>query len=222
MSGRPELVGQGAATGGGPARHGVRTLLIMVGIFAAPVLAAWFFYFNPQYLPSARGNLGELISPVVAVPVDLRLTTPAGVSLDRARFDGKWTLVYLGGSDCSDACRLRLRDLRQIRLALGDGSLSVERLLILTDAGAAPIGVALAKEFGGMEVAMTDQTGAAWLIGALGEGPQALGRVYLLDPMGNLMMRYASDAPAKDVLKDMGRLIKASKNWIKGAGYGHK
>ena len=44
----------------------------------------------------------------------------------------------------------------------------------------------------------------------------------LLDPMGNVMMRYAPNAPAKDTLKDMGRLIKASKNWIKGAGYGHK
>ena len=54
MSGRPEQTGKDAVAV--PARRGVRPLLIMVGIFAAPVLAAWFFYFNPQYLPSARGN----------------------------------------------------------------------------------------------------------------------------------------------------------------------
>ena len=194
----------------------------MVGVFAAPVLAAWFFYYNPQYLPSGRGNLGSLISPVVAVPADLRLTTPGGAALDRSQLEGKWTLVYLGGGECPETCRERLHDLRQIRLALGDGSLSVERLLILTDPGAAATGAALAEEFDGMRVAVTDEAGAAWLIGALGQGPEALGRVYILDPMGNLMMRYASDAPAKEVLKDMGRLIKASKNWIKGAGYGHK
>ena len=220
MSVGPEQTGQGA--GAGTERRGVRPLLIMVGIFAAPVLAAWFFYLNPQYLPSGRGNLGTLISPVVAVPADLRLTTPAGVALDRSELEGKWTLVYLGGGDCPDACRERLHDLRQIRLALGDGSLSVERLLILTDPGASATGAALAQEFRGMAVAVTDEAGAAWLIGALGQGPQALDRVYILDPMGNVMMRYASDAPAKDILKDMGRLIKASKNWIKGAGYGHK
>lgn len=220
MSGRPEQTGTGA--GAGPARRGHRSLLIMVGVFAAPVLAAWFFYFNPQYLPSGRGNLGSLISPVVAVPADLRLTTPGGAALDRSQLEGKWTLVYLGGGDCPDACRERLHDLRQIRLALGDGSLSVERLLILTDPGAAATGAVLAEEFDGMRVAVTDEAGVAWLIGALGQGPEALGRVYILDPMGNLMMRYASDAPAKEVLKDMGRLIKASKNWIKGAGYGHK
>jgi len=194
----------------------------MVALFAAPVLAAWFLYLNPQYLPSARGNLGELISPVVPVPIDLRLMTPAGVALDRLPLEGKWTLVYLGGGDCPDACRGRLQDLRQIRLALGDGSLSVERLLILTDPGASATGAALAQEFRGMAVAVTDEAGAAWLIDALGQGLQALDLVYILDPMGNLMMRYASVAPAKDILKDMGRLIKASKNWIKGAGYGHK
>jgi hypothetical protein len=220
MRGGPEPTVQGA--GGGTERRGVRPLPIMVVIFAAPVLAAWFFYFNPQYLPSGRGNLGSLISPVVAVPEDLQLLTPAGVALDRSQLQGKWTLVYLGGGDCLDACRERLHDLRQIRLALGDGSLSVERLLILTDPRASATGAALAQEFGGMAVAVTDDAGAAWLTGALGQGPEALDLVYILDPMGNLMMRYAADAPAKDVLKDMGRLIKASKNWIKGAGYGHK
>ena len=87
MSVGPEQTGQGA--GAGTERRGVRPLLIMVGIFAAPVLAAWFFYFNPQYLPSGRSNLGTLISPVVAVPADLRLTTPAGVGLDRSELEGK-------------------------------------------------------------------------------------------------------------------------------------
>lgn len=36
------------------------------------------------------------------------------------------------------------------------------------------------------------------------------------------MMRYAVDAPARDTLEDLEHLLKASKNWIKGAQYGHK
>ena len=51
--------------------------------------------------------------------------------------------------------------------------------------------------------------------------PLADGR-FLIDPMGNLMMRYAADAPPKDMLKDLEKLFKASKNWIKGAQYGHR
>lgn len=194
----------------------------MIAIFAAPVLAAWFLYFNPEYLPRGRSNLGELITPVVPLPADLALVTPRGAALDREALAGKWTLVYLAGGGCSDACQVRLRDMRQIRLALGDGSLSTERLLILTDASAQAAGADLAQQFSGMQVALTDAVGGGRLLQLLGQGEAALGRLYVLDPMGNLMMRYAPDAPAKDTLTDMGRLIKASKNWIKGAGYGHK
>ena len=88
----------------------------------------------------------------------------------------------------------------------------------------AAVGLAgeLATDYPGMHVALTDQAGGERLLGLLGGGNTALDRVYILDPMGNLMMRYAPDAPAKDTLNDMGRLIKASKNWIKGADYGHK
>jgi len=194
----------------------------MLAIFAAPVLAAWFLYFNPEYLPSGRSNLGELISPVVPIPADLALITPAGAPLDREALAGKWTLVFLAGRDCPDPCPSRLRVLRQIRLALGDASLSTERLLIMTEPGGQAAGERLARDFNGMHVGITDTPGGERLLDLLGQGDAALGRVYILDPMGNLMMRYAPNAPAKDTLKDMGRLIKASKNWIKGAGYGHK
>jgi len=211
------------ASGEGPGpKRGLGPLLLMLAIFATPVLAAWFLYFNPEYLPSGRSNLGELITPVIALPADLDLVIPAGAPLDRGVLAGKWTLVYLAGGGCADPCRARLRDLRQIRLALGDGSLSTERLLILTDPAAQGLGAELAQQFGGMQVALTDAAGGERLLEILGQGDAALDRVYILDPMGNLMMRYAPDAPAKHTLNDMGRLIKASKNWIKGAGYGHK
>ena len=77
------------------------------------------------------------------------------------------------------------------------------------------------RAFEGMRVAQTDQGGMERLLAALGSGPDALGRVYLLDPQGRLAMRYAADAPPDDTLKDMERLLKGSKNWIKGANYGH-
>jgi hypothetical protein len=205
----------------GPKRS-LTPLVMMFLIFALPVAVAWFLYFNPEYLPKGRSNLGEIISPVVPLPADLALTTPEGAPLDRNVLAGRWTLVFLAGADCDEHCRAHLQDLRQIRLALGEGSLSTERLLILTGPSADALGSALAQDFDGMHVAVTGAAGGERLIGLLGQGNAALGRVYILDPMGNLMMRYAPDAPAKDTLKDMGRLIKASSNWIKGAGYGHK
>jgi len=190
----------------------------MVAIFAAPVIAAWFFYLNSEYLPAGRTNKGELIDPVVVLPTDLALSTQDGADFSRDLLAGKWTLVYLAGGTCDDACRNRLDEMRRIRLALGENQRSVERLLVLTDATATDLARELGSAFTGMQVAL----GGDRLPGLLGEGTAVLDRIYILDPMGNLMMRYAPGAPARDTLEDLEHLLKASKNWIKGAQYGHK
>lgn len=205
----------------GEKKRGITPLLLMVAIFAAPVIAAWFFYLNPEYLPSGRTNKGELIDPVVTVPPELGLFTPEGAALDRSALEGKWTLVYIAGAECGAACRDRLIAIRQIRLAVGEDRLSVARLLILTDPAANELASELAADFAGMKVALADAAGGVRLLDLLGQAA-ALDRIYILDPMGNLMMRYAPDAPAQDTLEDLERLLKASKNWIKGANYGHK
>jgi cytochrome oxidase Cu insertion factor (SCO1/SenC/PrrC family) len=203
-------------------RRGILPLLLMVAVFAAPVIAAWFLYLNPEYLPSGRTNKGELISPVVPLPADLGLRTLEGGDLDPADLAGKWTLVYLDRGECGDGCKARLVDLRQIRLAVGEGRANVDRLWVLADPPGPDRMPDLGGGFDGMKVALADAAAEERLVGLLGEGMAAFGRVYILDPMGNLMMRYAPDAPAKDTLKDMERLLKASKNWLKGAEYGHK
>jgi cytochrome oxidase Cu insertion factor (SCO1/SenC/PrrC family) len=193
----------------------------MVAIFAAPVVAAWFFYLNPDYLPSGRTNRGDLIEPVVPFPADIGLTTPGGEAFDLGVLKGKWTLTYLAGAACHEPCMKRLVDIRQIRLALGESSLNTGRLALVMDPGANKVAGRIEKELEGMHVAVTDTAGGMRLLALLGGGEAAIGRIYIVDPMGNLMMRYARDAPAEDILKDMGRLMKASKNWIKGAQYGH-
>lgn len=203
-------------------KRGRLPLWIMVAVFAAPVIAAWFFYLNPEYLPSGRTNKGELIAPVLPLPSELGLVTPTGAAFDRTALDGKWTLVYLAGGECGEDCLDRLVAIRQIRLAVGEGLLSVERLLIMTDPAAHELAAKLGADLRGMRVALTDAAGGERLLELLREGAAALDRIYILDPMGNLMMRYARGAPTKDTLEDMERLLEASKNWIEGSSYGHK
>ncbi len=195
--------------------RGLLPLLAMVVVFAAPALAAWFFFFNPEYLPTKRSNRGELIQPVIPVDEELGLRNTDGSPLDPGRFEGKWTLISLNAAPCEQACRDKVIALRQIRLALGETRYSVERMQILTGTQSAP---EWKDEFEGMHIALAGER----LLTALGGAEAALERLYILDPMGNLMMRYTRDAPVKDTLKDMERLLKASKNWIKGASYGHR
>jgi cytochrome oxidase Cu insertion factor (SCO1/SenC/PrrC family) len=191
----------------------------MVVAFALPVVAAWFFYLNPQYLPSTRANQGELIEPQVPLDAGVGLLGVDGAPFDLAPLAGRWTLVALEAPPCDAACRDRLTALRQIRLALGESRLGVERLLLLTGPDDT---AALSREFDGLRIALAPGSVAERLLADLGQGAAALGRTYIRDPMGQLMMRYPADAPAQHTLKDMERLLKASKNWIKGASYGHR
>lgn len=194
---------------------------LMVAIFAAPMLAAWFYYLNPDLLPQARSNKGEILQPVVPLPRDIALTGQSGGRFDPALLQGAWTLIYLARDTCGEPCVQHLTELRQIRLALGEGMLSVERLLLVAEPSSDLDRDLMEQAFEGMHVALLDADGANSLLTALNSGADAYGRVYILDPMGNLMMRYATDTPPEDTLSDMERLIKASKNWIKGKSYGH-
>lgn len=196
-------------------------LYALILVFAAPVVATWFYFFFPQYLPDTRSNRGEILSPAVSLPEGLELLTPEGESFDAASLHGAWTLVYLTRGSCDQACIDRLTEIRQIRLGLGEGRKLVGRLLLVADPSASLDQTLMEGAFAGMGVAQTDDGGLAALLAALGSGPEGLDRVYLLDPQGRLALRYAVDAPPKDILKDLERLLKGSKNWIKGANYGH-
>jgi cytochrome oxidase Cu insertion factor (SCO1/SenC/PrrC family) len=196
-------------------------LWAMVAIFALPVVAAWFFFFNPELLPDARANRGELIQPVRPWPTDLPLMHVDGGRFDAATLLDHWTLLTVSPSRCDEVCRARLIELRQIRLALGESSLVVERMAVWVGERGHGAGDASA-ELAGVREAVVPTAGVPALVSLLGPHQDIWNRIYIVDPFGNLMMRYAADAPPKDVLKDMERLLKASKNWIKGAQYGHR
>lgn len=208
------------AIGSTAGRRSLLPLWLMVAVFALPVVAGWVLYLNPELLPARRVNRGELIDPVRAWPPEPALVRADGTVFDLVSLRGRWVLLTATRAPCDDRCVARLAELRQIRLALGEGGLAVERLLIL--AGDAPGAAPSADDLAGAELARVGGESVPPLATLLGPGQDIWDRVYIVDPLGNLMMRYAVDAPAKDVLKDMERLLKASRNWVKGAGYGHR
>lgn len=186
------------------------TLWVLVAVCAFPMVASWLLYFYPDLLPNKQVNNGELIQPSVDLP-PVNFQTVDKQGLTASDFQGFWTLMTLGGDDCGDICRQHIHDFRQIRLALGKDMYHIQRLLVLTQAEQAEGFYELLGNHKGMRVAID---GDHAFEGILHRPRGSLDAVYLIDPMGKIMMRYSPEVPASDILEDMQRLLKATNSWI--------
>lgn len=198
--------------GGGPRRF---TVFLVLLAFAAPMLLAWLVLQNEAWRPGGSAARGTLVRPARPLPsLAMRRLDGSPLSTDELR--GRWTLVYITGSVCSDACRKSLYYTRQIRLAVGKDTPRVQRLLVLT--GLPAVGAGTLRQILSDHPDLIVATASAEALDTLlkpfrlapGEDVAALHRVYMLDPVGNLMMYYEPGAEPKGILKDLERLLKAS------------
>jgi len=187
-----------------------RLLIALALLFFAPLgLAFYLYYGHGSWHPGGHVNAGDLVQPARPLP-SLSLPLWGSGTTDPNFLKRKWTFLYVAAGPCAEACRTRLYDTRQVRLALDRDMDRVQRVLVAdpdccdarwlheqhpdlitvrAGAAAAPLLALLPGQ---------DSTAAA--------AP----RVYLVDPLGNLMMSYASDAKAKGMLEDMKRLLRLS------------
>jgi hypothetical protein len=178
-------------------------------------LAFYLYYGHVSWHPGGRVNTGELVEPAQPLPA-LALPLEGGGSTDPNFLRGKWTFLLLASGPCGAACRARLYDTRQIRLALDRDMNRVQRVLIAGD------GCCDAQFLQGQHPDLTTiraGAAAAPLLSLLpgGSSPTvdresdgADSRVYLIDPLGNLMMSYPAGAKPKGMLEDMKRLLRLS------------
>ena len=190
------------------------SLLLLLALFAAPVVLAWLaFYVLPEWRPAGTANHGELIEPLRPLP-PFQLETLAGDTVDEAFVRGKWTLVYLMQGACNDRCVEHLYRLRQVRLAQGKNIDRVQRLVLWDATGVSPAKQAeLDSHFPGQVVLSLAERQPSALLDAFvlqGRDPLQAGRVYVVDPLGNLMMSYEPQAEPGGMIEDLERLLKYS------------
>ena len=180
-------------------------------LFFAPLGAAFYLYYAPGgWRPVHRVNHGDLIDPARPLPeVSLPLAareSDAGRSKP-GLFKGKWTLLYVGAGSCAAECRTDLYNTRQVRLALNREMDRVQRVFIADgDLGDWPF---IAREHPDL-ITLQISPEAAPLLALLriDDTPVlAAQRVYLIDPLGNLMMFFAADSKPKGMLTDLKRLL---------------
>jgi len=175
-------------------------LVLLVSLFALPIAASFLAYHDARPQPTA--NYGELLLPPASITA-LALQGEGGKPFAFPNLAGKWVLVVADGGECAEACRDKLTTLRQVRLALGREAGRVERVFVADD-GRAPDPRALAAFEGTIAVARPAAV-------ALPPGPgNDREHIYLVDPRGNVMMRWGAAPDWKRMYKDLQRLLKAS------------
>ncbi|KGC17258.1 putative glutathione peroxidase [Burkholderia gladioli] len=181
-------------------------VLALFLICAAPVIASYFTY----YVIKPRGgstNYGALIDPQRPIPPTLTGTDESGREVALASLRGVWLLVMENGSLCDDACARKLYFMRQVRATQGGERQRITMVWLRSDAGS--VDAKLLAAYPDTRRFIVDPAAVeAWL--PADKGTQARDHIYLVDPSGNLMMRFPKDPDPSKIKNDMTKLLKWS------------
>jgi len=190
------------------------TLFMVLLVCAAPVLFAAAAYFL-NWRPAGATNYGQLITPQRPVPdaAVMPLTNLDGTPFDLRSLYGKWVLISSNSGACDEACAKNLFIIRQTHASTGKEIGRIERVWLINDKE--PVPTIVIRAYEGMRFVRGDARQIADFL-ALPEGaaatPEALRKhIWLVDPRGNLMMRFPENPDPAELRNDIGELLKASR-----------
>jgi hypothetical protein len=183
-----------------PRRRGRWTPALILAVCVIPFVASYLVYYLSP--PQSRMNYGELIDPRPFPAAPLARLDGSRFSL--AELKGRWVMLQVDAGACAEPCRRKLYQMRQVRLTQGREMGRIERLWLVRDDS--PVDPALLSDYSGTHVVRAGRTAIA----ALPAVRDAADHVYLIDPLGNLMLRFPKDADPSRMKKDLERLLKVS------------
>jgi hypothetical protein len=188
------------------------TIILIVVLFTSPLLLSWYVFNYTDFL-EMRGmsNHGDLIDPPRPLG-DIALIDPLNDEREDSLF-GKWTLAYVART-CDDQCMENVYRMRQIHIAMDKHSLRVQKALLLTEQSIAELKEKMI-DFRGQQVIDTKEINANELLKQfqLDEFDNAIkaNRIYIIDPLGNLMMSFKPETNPRDIYKDLKKLLRGSR-----------
>lgn len=187
-------------------RSGRRYFLLLASLFFVPFAAAIWLYYSSAWRPALAAH-GELIDPPRPLPA-IALTLPDGGAASPEALRGSWSLVYLGEKSCAETCIKALAQLAHVRLALDKDATRVQRVLLHAGDCCAP-GFPGPDDQDLLVLGATGPEGEAFLA-LFPRAPYGSPSIYVIDPLGNLMMRHSAADSAEGLLKDLERLLRLS------------
>lgn len=175
-----------------------RTLAALIVLTIAPVAASYFTYYVIK--PTQARTVGDLLD-IRPLPV-LPAVNDNGQPVDLRKLRGKWVLLMADSGRCEQHCRDMLFTLRQLRLAQGREMGRVERLLLargtlprqLPDTAA---GVHIWRDTGRLAARLP-----------VAQQADVSRFIYVIDPLGNQVLRYRDDTEPRAVIRELGKLLK--------------
>jgi hypothetical protein len=190
--------------------NGRLKMLLILLVCAAPVITSYFMYYVVR--PEGRRNYGELITPQRSLP-SFNVTTVGGAVVPVTSLKDQWLLISVAGGACDAVCQQHLYFQRQLRESLGREKERVDWIWLVNDETPTPAALEPAlKGATVLRVASTDL--AQWFDAAPGQ--RLTDHLYLVDPMGNWMMRFPAAMDAAGAAKakvDLERLLRAASSW---------
>lgn len=186
-------------------------MLMVLAVCATPVIASYFTYFVVR--PEGRTNYSEFVQPPRALPEALPLRNLAGQPVSAASLHGQWLVIAVASGACDARCETHLVLQRQLRETLGKEKGRVDKVWLIPD-DVAPRPELMQAITPGQSATVLRVSAAAlaqWLSPA--DGHQIDEHLYLVDPMGQWMMRTPVDPDPARLKKDLERLLRASASW---------
>lgn len=195
-------------------RRGRWKMMLVLLLCAAPVVASYLAYY--VWRPDARRVFGSLVDPQRPLP-DLIGTALDGKALNLRALKGQWLLLSVAGGACDAQCQHHLYLQRQLRESLGKDKDRVDRVWLIDDDASVPDAL-LPALTDSVVLRVRPDALARWLAPQAGAALPA--HLYLVDPLGNWMMRFPAGldlAGAARAKRDIDRVLRASASWD-GAG----
>ncbi|QCP48110.1 cytochrome C oxidase subunit I [Trinickia violacea] len=207
-SNRPAAQNAPAAkpAGQGSWQRGRWTLLLLALICAAPIVVSYLTYYVIKPA-GGKTNYGTLVEPQRPIPDSLIVTDENGKPIKFDSLRGRWLMISVDGSACDKGCATKLYFMRQVRATQGAERERVVTVWLRTDSGAVPDVIAHAYPDTKM-LAADPAAVAAWLPAET--GTQDTDHIYLVDPNGNLMMRFPKNPDPSKIKGDLTKLLKWS------------
>lgn len=204
----PHSPGASPSGGGERPTGSMRTLWLLLAIFVLPFVGGTSLYLF-DWRPQRFGNHGELVQPLRVLPSE-GLRRADGQPLVTAELQGVWWLAMPVGSACKKQCEGDQEAMYRLHVALNKEQTQLRRVLI-TDVPADATARTVASRI--PDLTLATWSGAANAAAWRDALPLRDGAFYLVDPIGNVMMRYDAGTEVRGVLKDIERLLKYS--WIR-------